>query len=209
MENILQNKINEWLKPFTEDITSGKLSKDVMLFIAEFNVTYSDGSSELLNTFRDKYCYYFAEILRTVFCGGTIVLASPTRHIVWEDATCQGYDICGPYDDYCISVPIMSIGDEINYFKHIPGDTTKLSIESQVRLINMHASCRQDIIDALLGLRNGEQVREVVKTCLMENNYAPGNRFVDEVIQAIPAHEIVDEESIKKLVTAILIVHEY
>lgn len=78
-------------------------------------------SSHIEHIFGGGYCYYFAEMLRLAFGGGTVCWVQDRSHIVWLDGTDletdTAYDINGVYKDYTRLWPVSYLGDMIDDFK--------------------------------------------------------------------------------------------
>ena len=100
----------------------------VMQFIYDFaSHEGDDGWETIRHLFHAGYCYYFAKMLEDAFHRGQVCLAYPFGHIVWLDGSDEdkdvAYDIEGVYCNYEHLIPISYLGNTIQDFRHVPGET--------------------------------------------------------------------------------------
>ncbi len=119
--------------------------KIVLEFIADFlyhgapHILLEQSSESIRSTFRDGYCFYFANMLQTAFQRGTICWAAPFGHIVWLDDNNIPYDIEGVNESECEAyIPISFLGESIKDFKHIPNETFNASDEYIQNIIKQY-----------------------------------------------------------------------
>ena len=91
------------------------MNNKVISFIKQFKNVKN--KSEIEHMYSEKYCLYFAVILKTAFDRGTICINSTCDHIVWQDVDGICYDIFGKYTGEVQSIENRS--KLINEFKHI------------------------------------------------------------------------------------------
>ena len=101
----------------------------------------------MYNTFRAGYCYFFAHMLQDAFQRGTVCLAAPFSHWVWEDVDKQLYDIEGLYQGeamYFIPEEEYTL-DDIDSFFHLEEPEFNEKTIEQMRIAK--DKCRQMMIE--------------------------------------------------------------
>lgn len=120
--------------------THKKADKDVLTFIFEFALSAGSNTSrygyqsDIIQTFMNGYCYYFAHMLKLAFNRGSVCLCVPFSHVVWRDTNGVAYDIMGVYIPTAdvAYVPEECAGKVMDDFKQVPGvvnNTTGVEIQ--------------------------------------------------------------------------------
>lgn len=130
IQNSNGNKVLEWINRFV--MHSCNTASDM-------NIMY--------DTFRAGYCYFFAHMLQDAFQRGTVCLAAPFSHWVWEDTDKQLYDIGGLYDGealYFIPEEEYTL-DDIDSFFHL--DTPELDDKTIEAIRTAKDRCKQMMLE--------------------------------------------------------------
>lgn len=200
-------KEEDWIAFYTTDefVMQG-VREEVIKFIA--NVLYHQGpeNTEIIRSlFRAGYCYYFAQMLKDAFDRGTVCLAYPFGHIVWEDDNGIAYDIEGVYKEYERLIPISKMGRGIRDFKHVEGEESGLSdtaIELWLKHFERMDSKEVPSLDEMLMVTNNEDVKtykDLVKEVLEEQNF---DIDIDTFMSNLPDVEL-DKEMLTTLIVNI------
>lgn len=199
----------DWVAFYTtEEFIMQGVHEEVIKFIA--NVLYHQGpeNTEVIRSlFRAGYCYYFAQMLKDAFGRGTVCLAYPFGHIVWEDDNGIAYDIEGVNKEYERLIPISKMGNGIKDFKHVDDEVSGLS-DTTIELWLKHFE-RMDAKDVpsldemlLTAANNGikpKPYKDLVKEVLEEQHL---NVDIDTFMSNLPDVEL-DKEMLTNLVKEI------
>lgn len=123
---------------FMEEQAKLGADPEVTEFIADINFHFGPGGQEgVYQFFANKYCYYFAHMLKAAFSRGAVCNAAPYGHMVWVDADGRAYDISGVYQGEATDfIPEPCLGRAVGDFKHVKSqvhNTTKEEIDGIIK----------------------------------------------------------------------------
>ena len=96
-----------------------------------------EGVDVIDSLFSAGYCWHFAQMLKSTFNRGKVVLAHPYSHVVWVDTNNVAYDIHGVYYEEGVTyISFEVLGDIVYDFKHIKGYSSRLSEKDYNSLID-------------------------------------------------------------------------
>lgn len=109
----------------------------VLAFIRQFLLYKAESSVQEM--FLNKYCYYFATILKEAFSRGAVCLAAPLTHIVWVDDDGVPYDANGVFSGKVkYLIPVSYMGDTLNAFKMTSEEDNNVSNDDIARIVEVY-----------------------------------------------------------------------
>lgn len=133
MSNARAKSIAEYTKDFLskKDNKTGIDTKTadltVLKFIAKFTAWMPNDETDTIHdqfSQGNGYAFYFAHMLKLAFNRGSVMLAIPSKEIVWVDDDEHNnvaFDINGVYCYYDDVIPIEKFGTAIDKYKNVPG----------------------------------------------------------------------------------------
>lgn len=124
-----------------------KANPDILGFIYDFNHSKSTDPCNLdymRQTFAEKYCYYFAVMLKKVFeytgnTNGDVCIMAPNGHFCYVDGNGIPYDINGVYHGEApYYIPEKYMDDRIKDFLHIDSITPHNTSEKEIKKMICH-----------------------------------------------------------------------